>query len=170
MGWATGVQFPLGAVMGFFSSSLCLDRLWGPPILLPSRYRGLLLLGVKRSGREADHLSPSSAEVKDVWSYTSTPQYVFMAWCLVNHRDNFAFTLGSRLEDQVCWRCRLIVLRNLLSCIIGENQIITGSGRLPSQDDTEETRRDFHTPNGIRSPSLLLIDFMLLWLQCMFMR
>jgi len=64
MGWATGVQFPLGAVMGFFSSSLCLDRLWGPPILLPSRYRGLLLLGVKRSGREADHSPPSSADVK----------------------------------------------------------------------------------------------------------
>jgi len=25
-------------------------------------------------------------------SNTSTPQYVFMAWCLVKHRDNFTFT------------------------------------------------------------------------------
>jgi hypothetical protein len=35
--------------------------------------------------READHSPPSSAEVKNVWSYTSTPHYVFMAWCLVKH-------------------------------------------------------------------------------------
>jgi hypothetical protein len=28
---------------------------------------------VKRQGREADHSSPSSAEVKNAWSYTSTP-------------------------------------------------------------------------------------------------
>jgi hypothetical protein len=35
--------------------------------------------GVKRPGREADHSPPSSAEVKNAWSYTSTPQYVFMA-------------------------------------------------------------------------------------------
>jgi hypothetical protein len=26
---------------------------------------------------------------KNEWSYTSTPQYAFMAWCLVKHRDNF---------------------------------------------------------------------------------
>jgi hypothetical protein len=32
-----------------------------------------LSLGVKRLGREADHSPPSSAEVKNVWSYTSTP-------------------------------------------------------------------------------------------------
>jgi hypothetical protein len=33
--------------------------------------------------READHSPPSSAEVKNVWSYTSTPQYTFTAWCSV---------------------------------------------------------------------------------------
>jgi hypothetical protein len=48
---------------------------------------------VKRPGREADHSPPSSAEVKNAWSYTSTPQYVFVAWCLVKHRDNFTFYL-----------------------------------------------------------------------------
>jgi hypothetical protein len=36
-------------------------------------------LGVKRPGREADQSPPSSAEVKNTWGYTSTPQYVFMA-------------------------------------------------------------------------------------------
>jgi hypothetical protein len=44
---------------------------------------GALSLGIKQLGREADHSPLSSAEVKNVWSYTSTPQNVFMAWCLV---------------------------------------------------------------------------------------
>jgi hypothetical protein len=35
------------------------------------------------------HLVPRS---KNEWSYTSTPQYTFMAWCSVKHRDNFTFT------------------------------------------------------------------------------
>jgi hypothetical protein len=35
--------------------------------------------GVKRPGREADHSPPTSAEVKKMWTYTSTPPYVFMA-------------------------------------------------------------------------------------------
>jgi hypothetical protein len=34
------------------------------------------------------------------WSYTSTPQYVFMAWCLVKHRDNFIFTFMSISRKQ----------------------------------------------------------------------
>jgi hypothetical protein len=29
--------------------------------------------GMKRPGSEADHSPPSSAEVKNVWSYASTP-------------------------------------------------------------------------------------------------
>jgi hypothetical protein len=40
-------------------------------------------------GRGADHSPPSSAEVKEcVELYPSTPQYAFIAWCLVKHRDN----------------------------------------------------------------------------------
>jgi hypothetical protein len=38
---------------------------------------------VKWLGCEADHSPPSSAEVKNVWSYTFIPQYAFMAWCLI---------------------------------------------------------------------------------------
>jgi hypothetical protein len=49
---------------------------------------GTLTPGVKREGREADHLPPSSATVKNAWSYASL-QYVFMAWCLVKHRDKY---------------------------------------------------------------------------------
>jgi hypothetical protein len=35
--------------------------------------------GVKRQGREDDHSPPTSAEVKKMWIYTSTPPYAFMA-------------------------------------------------------------------------------------------
>jgi len=38
---------------------------------------------IKRLRGEADHSSEFSAEVKNAWSYTSTPQYVFKACCLV---------------------------------------------------------------------------------------
>jgi hypothetical protein len=34
---------------------------------------GFLSLGIKRPGSEADHSSPSSALIKNAWSYTSTP-------------------------------------------------------------------------------------------------
>jgi hypothetical protein len=39
---------------------------------------GALSPTVKRPGREADHSSPASAEVKKMWIYTSTPTYAFM--------------------------------------------------------------------------------------------
>jgi hypothetical protein len=47
---------------------------------------GVLTLGVKRPGREADHSLPSSAEVKNAWSCTSSPQYAFMECCLAEVR------------------------------------------------------------------------------------
>jgi len=37
-------------------------------------------------GRQADHSPPSSAKVKNAWSYTSISQYVFIAWCLNKYR------------------------------------------------------------------------------------
>jgi hypothetical protein len=39
---------------------------------------GALSPGVKRPGREADHSPPASAKVKDMWMYTSTPQYILI--------------------------------------------------------------------------------------------
>jgi hypothetical protein len=55
-----------------------------PPIHWVS---GALSLGVKRPGCEAEHSPPSSAEVKNAWSYTSTPQYAFMAYRRRRFRD-----------------------------------------------------------------------------------
>jgi len=49
---------------------------------------GVLTPGVKRPGREADHSPPSTAEVKPEWSYTSTPQYIFMSCCLIKQLSN----------------------------------------------------------------------------------
>jgi hypothetical protein len=88
------VRFPAGA--GNFSLHHHVQNGSGttqPPI---QWVPGGLSLGVKRPGREAGHSPPSSAEVKNAWSYTSTPQYVFMAWCLVKHRDSFNFTLEGK--------------------------------------------------------------------------
>jgi hypothetical protein len=33
---------------------------------------------VKRRGREAEHVPPSSDEVKNEWDYTSSPPFVFL--------------------------------------------------------------------------------------------
>jgi hypothetical protein len=44
---------------------------------------------IEQAGREADHSPPSSTEIKKAWSYTTTPSYIFMALCLVKHRDVF---------------------------------------------------------------------------------
>jgi hypothetical protein len=54
-----------GGCWEFFSSPPRPEWLWGPPSLLSNGYQGLLSLGVKRPGREADHSPPSSAEVKE---------------------------------------------------------------------------------------------------------
>jgi len=41
-GWTTGVQYPAGTMMGFFTSPPCPDGPWGPPSLLFNAYRRLL--------------------------------------------------------------------------------------------------------------------------------
>jgi hypothetical protein len=46
-----------------------------PPI---QRVPGALSPGVERPGRE-DHSPPSTAEIEQIWLYTSTSPYVFMA-------------------------------------------------------------------------------------------
>jgi hypothetical protein len=46
--------------------------------------------GIKQFGYEVDHSVPSSSEFNYAWSYTSAPQYIFKAWCLFKHRDNFS--------------------------------------------------------------------------------
>jgi hypothetical protein len=61
------------AVMDILNKRFHPARLWGPPSLLSNGYEGAVPLRVKRLQREAGHSPPSSAEVKNAWSYTSTP-------------------------------------------------------------------------------------------------
>jgi hypothetical protein len=83
------VRFPAGAGIFLFTtaSRTALEPNQPPIQWVP----GALSLVVKRPGREADHSPPASAEDKNAWSYTSTPQYAFMAWCLVKHWGYLTF-------------------------------------------------------------------------------
>jgi hypothetical protein len=69
------------------------------PASYPMR-TGALFRRIKWLKREADH-SPTSAEDKNAWRSTSTPRYVFMAWCLVKQLY-FDQTL---LNVQLCVGC-----------------------------------------------------------------
>jgi len=85
-------SIPSGDCVFSFSTSYP-DWLWGPPSLLSNGYWGLSPWG--QSGQCVNltihlHLVPRS---KNACSYTSPPQNIFMAWCLVQHRDKFIFTL-----------------------------------------------------------------------------
>jgi hypothetical protein len=52
-----------------------------PPI---QQVPGALSPGAKRPGREVDRSPPASAEVKKMFTYTSTPLYAFMTQCLIS--------------------------------------------------------------------------------------
>ena len=58
------------------------------PCDLTSLLLNALSSGIKRPGHQADHISPSRAEVKNKWSYSS-PRI-----CLRDkHREDFAFNV-----------------------------------------------------------------------------
>jgi hypothetical protein len=58
-----------------------------------SMHTGGSFHGVKWPGR-ADHSLQSSTEVKNAWSYTSTPPYVFTAWNSVGLRSSSVMYLS----------------------------------------------------------------------------
>jgi hypothetical protein len=65
MGYELDDPDSIPSMARFFASPHLPDRLWKLPSLLSSGYWGAISPGVKRSGREADHSPPSSAEVKN---------------------------------------------------------------------------------------------------------
>jgi hypothetical protein len=86
--WAAGIRFSIGAGILFFdtaSSRPTLKANLSPTQSAP----GALTPGVKWTRREAEHLPPSSVKIKNARNYTSTVPYVFIAWCLSKHRNNF---------------------------------------------------------------------------------
>jgi hypothetical protein len=76
------LQFPAGQEIFLFSrvSRLALEHTQPPIQGVPET----LSAGVKQPGPQADHLPPSSAKVKNVWSSASAPPCVFIVWCLIN--------------------------------------------------------------------------------------
>jgi len=78
----------------FFSPQPRTDRLWGPPSLLSGGSQGLSL-DVRQPVHETDQSPASIAEVKNAWSYTSTPPVRLncVMLSLKKHRDNFTFTV-----------------------------------------------------------------------------
>jgi len=53
--------------------------------LLKGTHPASYVIGTRGSfpGGKADHSPPSRTKVKNAWSYTSAPQYTFLAWCSV---------------------------------------------------------------------------------------
>jgi hypothetical protein len=112
------VRFPTGG-WEFFSSPPRPERLWAPPSLLPNGHQGLCPWGSSGRGVKLTtdlHLEPCS---KNGWSYTSTLQYAFIAWCLVKHRNIFTFTFYfviSNVTDQfVLKRKTKIIFRKVIN-------------------------------------------------------
>jgi hypothetical protein len=70
------------------------------PIQTPIQWVPVTLsLEVKQPVREADHSPPSSTEDKNAWSYTSTPQYAFMAWCSVKAQGQLYLYEKNEVDD-----------------------------------------------------------------------
>jgi hypothetical protein len=76
------------------------DPLCAPPPQPPIQWElGAVSPGKKRPVLEAS----SNAEAKNVWNYTSTPPYVFVACYLVKQRNNFTFLPISHVGS---WKTR----------------------------------------------------------------
>jgi hypothetical protein len=79
--WTTRVRFPDGA--GYISLLHCVQTGSGAhPASSSNRTESSFSKG-KAAVHEADHSLLCSVEVKNAWSYTSIPPYIFIARCLV---------------------------------------------------------------------------------------
>jgi hypothetical protein len=91
MGWIIrGSCAGMGWEFLFTTTSKLVLQPTQPPI---KSVEGALSLGVKRTGCEADHSPPYSAEVKNAWSYTSTPTTPSWHGAQLKCRNNFTFYL-----------------------------------------------------------------------------
>jgi hypothetical protein len=113
-----GLNSQLGQEIFLFAAS----RLAQGPAQPPAQWvAGALSPGVKWPGNEANHAPPSSAEVRKAWSYTFTPPYIFMMWCLIiyyhgliiKHRNNFNFYIYFYPSQQkhFNYTCMFLFLR-----------------------------------------------------------
>jgi hypothetical protein len=90
------VRFPAGA--GNFSFHHHVQHGSGPTQTPIQWVPGTLSMGIKWPGREADHLPPSSAEVKEcVELYLHSPNMPSWHGAQLKHRDNFTFTFMNEV-------------------------------------------------------------------------
>jgi hypothetical protein len=121
---------------GLFSSSHCPDQHWDPPDLLPNGCR-CSFFSVKQPDRDANHSHSPSAEVMNVWSYTSSPH---------------TSTCGAQLKHQrqlhrpTIFHFSFSYLPSLLPSFIPViiHVIITGNLILPSECSENNPRYDNH--------------------------
>jgi hypothetical protein len=99
MGWTAGVRF--STWKGIFLLAMKSRPALGDHPASYSRVPGAVSPGGKAMRREADHSPPSSAEVKNAWSYTSTLPHVFKVLYLIKYGENFTFhfCLGESLAS-----------------------------------------------------------------------
>jgi hypothetical protein len=87
------VQSPVGQRSFFFFPKF-IHQPWGSLCLLFSWFRAVSV-GIKWPGHEADHLHPSYAKINSTCSFTYIPPYLFMASCLMKHRNCFTSIFAS---------------------------------------------------------------------------
>jgi hypothetical protein len=153
MGWTIGVRIPAGTGIFLFTtpSRTALGHTQPPIQWVP----GDLSLGVKRRGREAHHSPQSNAEVQNAWSYTSTPQYAFMAWYSVKrkHRDNFLSFLIVLFYLAVSRGFYLWIYRQLVGLLWGVIGPTQGLYLHTGQHNTEK-RRHISMPRRRFEPAI----------------
>jgi hypothetical protein len=95
-GWIIGGASPGSGLGTFLLTTASRPALW-PTQSHIQWVPEALSLGVKGKEREADHSRPSSAEVKNAWSYTSISQYTLKVWCSIKKKS-----------ENVCFRTETI--------------------------------------------------------------
>jgi hypothetical protein len=141
MGWTIGVlgfdsRRELGISL-FTSASRTALGPTQPPIQC---VLGVLFLGLKRPGREADHSPPSNAEVKEwVELYLHSPNTPSRRGAELKHRDNFTYTIlwskgslvsiGNRLRDErprfISWQGREFLYITALRLALGPIRLLS---------------------------------------------
>jgi len=90
--WTTGIRFPAGIGKGSFLFAIPSRPGLGPTQPSIQGVPAAPFPGVKQPVREVDHSSPSNADAKNAWSYTSALPLRLHGSVLIKHRRNLLLT------------------------------------------------------------------------------
>jgi len=133
MGWMTGVQFLAGAVMVYLLFATMSRLALEPTELLVQWVSTWYYYPRCKVAGTWSWPCASSAKVKNAWSYISpflsswygslSKRWIFMAWYLVKHGDNFAiiFHLLLGIHHFKKWSCRTCIFYVILFWEGGEH-------------------------------------------------